>query len=88
MGQALPGSRKQAFEKGAGGTSGNAAGVALHEPDMDMDRRAVGRAADHTGKSWYRRFAAVFPLARPNGILARPRRQIDRERQEFPFYGD
>ena len=88
MGQALAGSRKQGFEDGTDGTSGNAAGAAPHEPDMDMDRGAVGRAADRTGKSWYRRFAAVFTHARPNGILARPRRAIDRERQEFPFYRD
>ena len=88
MGQGLAGSRKQGFEDGTDGTSGNAAGVALHEPDMDMDRGAVGRAADRTGQSWYRRFAAVFTRARPNRILAKPRREIDRERQEFPFYRD
>jgi hypothetical protein len=60
----------------------SAPAVRVHEPDMDMSRRTEARSG---GEGWYRRLAGALTLARPEGIIRRPKRSIDRDHQEFPF---
>jgi hypothetical protein len=51
------------------------------EPELDMNR-PIFRAA---GSTWQRMVATVASLAPSEPMIARPRRSIDRETQEYPF---
>jgi hypothetical protein len=51
------------------------------EPELDMNRSILEAAAS----AWQRMVATVAALAPSAPMVARPRRSIDRETQEYPF---
>ena len=56
----------------------------VYEPELDMNRHDEAPATD----VWSRLVAALRSFALARAIVGRPKRSVDRERQEFPFGGD